>query len=104
MSRSPVTTSTEYGAAYLVREDDGSRFHYTRKGNAIYFHIDSANPRGFERSAERFINWALDSHNWCKMLLITTEKRSIKRIAERLGFVRFLENGDAVAMMRLKDG
>lgn len=94
----------DYGPSFLVGTDDGSRFHYTRAGAAIYFHIDSGNPKGFEPAAERFINWAFNAHKWCKMLLITTERRSIKRIAKRLGFVTILENGDAVAMMRLRDG
>lgn len=99
-----LALTTDYGPSFLIGYDEGTRFHYTRIGGAIYFHIDSENPKGFEAASARFINWAFNAHKWCKMLLITTERRSIKRIAKRLGFVPILENGSAVAMMRLRDG
>ena len=95
---------TDYGPNYLIYEDNGSRFHYTRKGDAIYYHIDSKNPRGFSVSAEKFNKWAFNEFGWCKMLLITTERRSIKKIAKRLGFLPVAQRDEIVAMMRLRDG
>jgi len=105
MSPTPVQIKPDGlagGDGYLYARVGQSWFSYTRKGDAIMFHVKSEDPRSLRKAAELFIEWAFSEYKWCKMIIVTINRGSLKRLAHRLGFREFFASGDISAMMRVR--
>lgn len=77
-------------------------FSYVSKGDAIQFHLFSKDPKTLSKACEIFIKWVFDSHKWCRMLLVTINKRSLINLALKHQFKMVDKNGNAVFLARTR--
>ena len=63
-------------------------FSVARRGNAAscHFSSDQNSLRRLKQAIEEFIAFVFDLFEWCTMILAMTEKGSVARLCERLGF------------------
>lgn len=103
---SPTTAETnipielDRNEKYLVASVGKNWFSFTRKGDAIYFHLFSLHPSSLSSACEIFINWVFSEHKWCKMLIITLNKNSLYRLAKKHNFETILHRNNEYFMAR----
>lgn len=61
-------------------------FSFTQRGEAIQFHVFLPDVWKAVEDCTFFCNWLFDNHKWCRMLLVTINKRSLVKLAKRCGF------------------
>lgn len=87
------------GTHNIVLIDD-CWFSYTRKGDSIQFHVFTNKPKQLSDCCELLINWLFYAYPWCKMLIVTLNKRSLERLALKHNFEVVSRNGDSVFLAR----
>jgi hypothetical protein len=87
---------------YLVVRIGDNWFSYTRKGNAIMFHLFSLAPNALSQSCSSFIDWVFNEHEWCKMLIITLNKNSLYKLAKKHKFETILHRDNEYFMVRCR--
>jgi len=79
-------------------------FSFAQKGDKpaliCHFASDSDGLRHIKTAIDDFAHYVRESMPWCKMLLATIDKPSIKRLVEKCGFEPFFSNGSACAYAR----
>lgn len=87
---------------YKVVRIGDNWFSYTQKGESIYFHLFSKEPKTLSDSCELFINWLFSEHEWCKMLIITLNKNSLYKLAKKHKFETILHSNNKYFMARCR--
>lgn len=87
---------------YLIVRIGDNWFSYTQKGESIYFHLFSKNPKTLSYSCELFINWLFNEYEWCKMLLVTINRKSLIKLALKHNFVIVETNKDSAFLARYR--
>jgi hypothetical protein len=79
-------------------------FSYCQRGDAIQFHIFSLEPKTLSDTCEIFINWVFSVYDWCKILIVTLNKKSLLKLAKKHSFIVAAEIDGAYLLMRLRNG
>lgn len=103
----PILPTTDGIPDALARTDfhnivliDDCWFSYTRKGDSIQFHVFTNKPKQLSACCELLINWLFYTYPWCKMLIVTLNKRSLEKLALKHNFEVVSRNGDCVFLAR----
>lgn len=84
-------------------EKDKVVFSFCQQGKAIVMHF-ATNKKGLRHlkpAIGEFINWAILSMPWCKMIIGVIERKSVERLALKFGFRAIHSQEGKTAYMRL---
>lgn len=87
---------------YLIVRIGDNWFSYTRRGDAIQFHGFSEDPKTLSECSSIFINWVFSEHEWCKMLLLSVTRNSLKKLAIKHGFYVAAKDKNATLLARYR--
>jgi len=96
-----------YNENYAIVEWEGPGrilFSFAQKGDKpallCHFSSDSDGLRHIKTAIDDFAHYVRETMPWCKMLLATIDRPSIKRLVEKCSFELVISNGSSCAYAR----
>lgn len=69
---------------------------------AAHFSASKKDLRLIRPAIEAFISWIFAEYPWCRMILATIKKPSVKRLVERVGFEHVIDSEGQSVYMRAR--
>jgi hypothetical protein len=85
-------------------QDKEIYFTFAQRGKAMAAHFSASREdlRLIKPAIEAFISWIFAEYPWCRMILATIKKPSVKRLVERVGFEHVTDSEGKSVYMRAR--